>query len=50
MMLDKAIKEKGVVPPEKIGMNEKLFKSFHNGLASHGIRIEEEITEGWRYK
>ena len=46
LMLKGIIKEKGVVPPEKIGMNDELFKTFLNMLEKHGIRInEEEIAQ-----
>jgi saccharopine dehydrogenase-like NADP-dependent oxidoreductase len=45
LILKGTIKEKGVVPPEKIGMNEEYFKLFSEMLKKHGIRIsEEEIT------
>jgi saccharopine dehydrogenase-like NADP-dependent oxidoreductase len=45
LMLKGTIKEKGVVPPEKIGMNDEHFKLFSEMLKRHGIRInEEEIT------
>jgi len=44
MILNKHLKEKGVVPPEKIGMDNKLFKLFSEGLKSHGINIKEEKT------
>src|SRR5208337_2372478 len=42
MLLNKHVKEKGVVPPEKIGMDNKLFKLFSEGLKNHGINIKEE--------
>jgi lysine 6-dehydrogenase len=45
MILNKHLKERGVVPPEKIGMDDKLFKLFSEGLKSHGIDIKEEKTE-----
>jgi lysine 6-dehydrogenase len=44
LMLKGIIKEKGVVPPEKIGMNSELFKTFSEMLEKHGVRISEEIT------
>jgi lysine 6-dehydrogenase len=44
LILNKTLKEKGVVPPEKIGMNNKLFAIFSEGLKSHGINISEEET------
>jgi lysine 6-dehydrogenase len=44
LILRKALKEKGVVPPEKIGMDNRLFKMFSEGLNSRGISINEEKT------
>jgi saccharopine dehydrogenase-like NADP-dependent oxidoreductase len=45
LMLKGAIRERGVVPPEKIGMNDELFRVFSEMLEKHGIRVrEEEIT------
>jgi hypothetical protein len=35
-----------VVPPERIGMDNKLFRLFSEGLKSHGIKINEEKTVG----
>jgi lysine 6-dehydrogenase len=46
MLLNKHLKEKGVVPPEKIGMNNRLFKLFSEGLKSHVINIKEEKSAG----
>jgi saccharopine dehydrogenase-like NADP-dependent oxidoreductase len=42
LILKKALKVGGVVPPEKIGMNEKLFQLLLDGLENRGIRIVEE--------
>jgi len=44
LILKKAIKEKGVIPPEKIGMNGELFQMFLDELENRGIRIVEEET------
>jgi len=30
-----------VIPPEKLGMNEKLYKKFMNAMKKRGIRVEE---------
>jgi lysine 6-dehydrogenase len=46
LILKKALREKGVVPPERIGMDNKLFRLFSEGLKSHGIKINEEKTVG----
>ncbi len=42
LILKKAVKEKGVIPPEKIGMDDKLFQLFLDELKKRGIRIVEE--------
>jgi len=42
LMLKKALKEKGVVPTEKIGKNNALFQLFLDELKKRGIRIAEE--------
>jgi saccharopine dehydrogenase-like NADP-dependent oxidoreductase len=42
LMLKKTLSKKGVVPTEKIGMNNKLLKSFFEGLEKHGIKVAEE--------
>jgi len=44
LILNKALQEKGVVPPEKIGMDNRLFEMFSEGLNSRGISINEEKT------
>jgi len=42
LVLKKAIKDKGVVPPERLGMDEELFEKFLVELEKRGIRITEE--------
>jgi len=42
LLLKKAVKEKGVVPPEKIGMDSELFALFLDGLKKREITIVEE--------
>jgi saccharopine dehydrogenase-like NADP-dependent oxidoreductase len=42
LILRKALKEKGVVPTEKIGMNDALFQLFLDELEKRGIRIDEQ--------
>lgn len=44
LILKGKLKEKGVVPPEKIGMDDKLFGLFMAGLRKHGIKIIEKKT------
>jgi lysine 6-dehydrogenase len=46
LVLKGAVKEKGVVPPERIGMNRELFKLFVDGLKSRGIEISEKKIIG----
>ena len=46
LMLKKAVKEKGVVPPEKIGMDKKLFSQFSDGLKKRGIKVSETGVAG----
>jgi saccharopine dehydrogenase-like NADP-dependent oxidoreductase len=43
LVLKKAVKEKGVVPPERIGMNRVLFERFLEELEKRGIKIAEEV-------
>lgn len=43
-MIKKAIEGKGVIPPEKLGMDNALFKLFLDELEKRGIKIIEEIT------
>jgi len=46
LMLKKAVKEKGVIPPERLGMSEEFFSKFLNGLEKQRIKItEEEVLE-----
>jgi saccharopine dehydrogenase-like NADP-dependent oxidoreductase len=44
LILKGDLKEKGVVPPEKLGMDSKLFKLFLEGLKNRGININEKKT------
>jgi len=41
-MLKKAVKEKGVVPLERLGVSEEFFSTFLNELEKRGIEITEE--------
>ena len=46
LMLREEIKEKGVVPPERLGMSEKFFSTFLSELEKQGIKItEKEISD-----
>jgi len=42
LILNGIIKEKGVVPPEKLGMEDHAFSLFRNGLEKRGIPISEK--------
>ena len=46
LLLKKALKEKGVVPTEKIGMDYALFRLFLDELEKRGIRIAEKEIVG----
>jgi len=46
LILRKAVKMKGVVPPEKIGADNVLFGSFSKELKKRGIKINEEKKIG----
>jgi len=41
LLAKKAITDKGVIPPEKIGANEKLFKKLIGMLKKRGIKVKE---------
>jgi saccharopine dehydrogenase-like NADP-dependent oxidoreductase len=42
LMLSGAIKEKGVVPPERLAMNHHVFRMIWDGLKKRGIQISEK--------
>lgn len=39
------VNEKGVVPPEKLGMNEEFFSAFSDQLENRGVKITETVIE-----
>jgi len=41
LLAEKAIEEKGVVPPERIGMNEKIYKKFMHMMKKRRILVKE---------
>jgi lysine 6-dehydrogenase len=43
-ILRRVIREKGVVPPERIGMSEEFFSTFLKELRKRGIEITESKT------
>lgn len=44
LILNKTLKEKGVVPPEKIGMDNHLFNAFIGELEKRRVKIDEQIV------
>ena len=40
-----SIKEKGVVPPEKLGMNKKIFNKIMAELGRDGIKVQEKMSK-----
>jgi lysine 6-dehydrogenase len=45
LTLKKLIVQKGVVPPEKLGMKKELFDKILTALEKQGMRIREEIVD-----
>lgn len=45
LLARRMIEEKGVVPPEKIGMNEKSYREFVKQMLKRGIRIQETTVQ-----
>jgi lysine 6-dehydrogenase len=43
LIASKTIKEKGIIPPEKLGMNNTLYKKFWNEMKKRGIKVEETM-------
>jgi saccharopine dehydrogenase-like NADP-dependent oxidoreductase len=46
LILKKAMRERGVVPPERMGTHKELFKTFMNELGRRGIKVTEERKAG----
>lgn len=44
LLAKKAMEEKGVVPPEKIGMNERLYKKLMGAIRKRGVVVTEAIS------
>jgi saccharopine dehydrogenase-like NADP-dependent oxidoreductase len=44
-LAEKAIKTTGIIPPEKLGMDDEIFTRFRNELRARGITIKEETTK-----
>jgi len=41
LVAKKALEEKGVVPPERLGMREKVYRAFMSAMKKRGIMIQE---------
>jgi saccharopine dehydrogenase-like NADP-dependent oxidoreductase len=46
LLLGKAIKDKGLVPVEKIGMHNELFRTFIDELEKRNVKVTEEKSIG----
>lgn len=46
LLLKKVIREKGIIPPERIGMKDELFQLILKELEKREVRITEEKTVG----
>ena len=46
LILKKVVKERGVVPPERLGMSEEFFSVFLKELDKRGIIIREDVVVG----
>ncbi len=44
LIIKKVVKEKGVVPPERLGTNDTVFREFLGELAKRRVTIKEETT------
>jgi saccharopine dehydrogenase-like NADP-dependent oxidoreductase len=44
LLAEKAIKATGVIPPEKLGMDDEVFRRFYDELRARGIIIKEETN------
>jgi saccharopine dehydrogenase-like NADP-dependent oxidoreductase len=45
LLAEKAFKTTGVIPPEKLGMDDEVFRRFFSELRARGITISEESTK-----
>jgi saccharopine dehydrogenase-like NADP-dependent oxidoreductase len=42
LLAEEAIEEKGVVPPEKLGMNKEIFRKFTSKMRKHRLSFRED--------
>ena len=45
LLANNEIREKGVIPPERLGMDERLFNKIITELSKRGIRVSERVVE-----
>jgi saccharopine dehydrogenase-like NADP-dependent oxidoreductase len=45
LLIRKEIKEKGIVPPEKLGMDDRIFEKIVRKLEEDGVKVIEEIGD-----
>ncbi|MDH5441412.1 MAG: saccharopine dehydrogenase family protein [Candidatus Bathyarchaeota archaeon] len=45
LLASNEIAEKGVIPPERLGMDERLFNKIITELSKRGIRVSERVVE-----
>jgi saccharopine dehydrogenase-like NADP-dependent oxidoreductase len=43
LLAKNALEEKGVIPPEKLGMNSKLYSKFMRMMKQRGVRVKESM-------
>jgi len=44
LLVKRRVEEKGVVPPEKLGMRGEIFEAFLNELEKRGVKIKVKST------
>jgi saccharopine dehydrogenase-like NADP-dependent oxidoreductase len=44
-MIEERIKRKGIIPPEILGMDKKLFEEIQQILKGKGIELKEKIEK-----
>jgi len=45
LVAEQSVEENGVVPPEKLGMNEKFYMKFISAVKKRGITVKENIKQ-----
>lgn len=44
LILEGKVREKGVIPPERLGMNEEIYKHIIDEIKRRGIKIRERVV------